>query len=51
MSTIEEDVRQGRLDEALAALQAAIRKAPADPKYRVLLFQLLSVMGQTGNGP
>jgi type VI secretion system protein ImpE len=45
MSTIEEEVRQGRLDEALSALQAAIRKAPADPKYRVLLFQLLSVMG------
>src|ERR1017187_9054145 len=46
MSTIEEDVRQGRLEEALAGLQAAIRKAPADPKYRVLLFQLMSVMGQ-----
>ena len=46
MSTIEEDVRQGKLEEALAGLQAAIRKAPADPKYRVLLFQLMSVMGQ-----
>jgi type VI secretion system protein ImpE len=46
VSTIDEDVRQGRLEEALAALQAAIRKAPADPKHRVLLFQLLSVMGQ-----
>ena len=45
MSTIEESVRQGRLDEALSALQAAIRKAPADAKYRVLLFQLLVVMG------
>jgi type VI secretion system protein ImpE len=45
MSTIEEDVRQGRLDEALSALQAVIRKAPADPKHRVLLFQLLCVMG------
>ena len=45
MSTIEECVRQGRLDEALSALQAAIRKAPADAKYRVLLFQLLVVMG------
>ena len=45
MSTIEEDVRQGRLAEALSALQAAIRKSPADPKYRVLLFQLLSLMG------
>ncbi len=45
MSTIEEDVRQGRLQEALSALQAAIRKSPADSKHRVLLFQLLSVMG------
>jgi Protein of avirulence locus involved in temperature-dependent protein secretion len=46
MNTIEEDVREGRLEEALASLQAAIRKSPADPKHRVLLFQLLSVMGQ-----
>jgi type VI secretion system protein ImpE len=46
MSTIEEDVRQGRLQEAITALQAAIRKAPAESKHRVLLFQLLSVMGE-----
>jgi type VI secretion system protein ImpE len=46
MSTIEEDVREGKLEEALAGLQAAIRKAPADPKHRVLLFQLMSIMGQ-----
>ena len=45
MSTIEEDVREGKLEEALAGLQAAIRKAPADPKHRVLLFQLMAVMG------
>ncbi len=45
MSTIEDDVRQGRLEEALAGLQAAIRKAPAESKHRVLLFQLLSLMG------
>ena len=45
MSTIEESVRHGRLDEALSALQAAVRKSPADPKHRVLLFQLLAVMG------
>ncbi len=45
MSTFEEEVRQGRLDEALSSLQAAIRKSPADPKYRVLLFQVLSLMG------
>jgi type VI secretion system protein ImpE len=45
MSTIEDNVRQGKLEEALADLQNAIRKAPADPKHRVLLFQLLSIMG------
>lgn len=46
MSTFEEDIRQGRLDEALAGLQAAIRKAPSDPKLRILLFQLTSILGQ-----
>lgn len=46
MSTIEENVRQGRLEEALAELQSAVRKAPADAKHRILLFQLLSIMGQ-----
>jgi len=46
VSTIEDDVRQGRLDEALAGLQAAIRKAPAEAKHRVLLFQLLSLRGE-----
>jgi type VI secretion system protein ImpE len=46
MSIIEDNVRQGRLEEALAGLQAEIRKAPADPRYRVFLFQLLTVMGQ-----
>jgi len=45
MSTIEDEVRQGRLEEALISLQAAIRKSPSDAKYRVLLFQLLSLMG------
>jgi len=45
MSTIEESIRLGNLNEALSTLQAAIRKAPADAKYRVLLFQLLAVMG------
>jgi len=45
MSTIEDDVRQGRLEQALAAVQAAIRKAPAESKHRVLMFQLLSIMG------
>ncbi len=44
--TAEQSVREGRLDEALAELQAQVRKHPADPKLRIFLFQLLSVMGQ-----
>jgi type VI secretion system protein ImpE len=44
--TAEESVRAGRLDEALAELQSQVRKQPADPKLRIFLFQLLSVMGQ-----
>src|SRR6185295_3048120 len=42
----EEHVRLGRLNEALADLQAEVRKRPADPKLRVFLFQLLAVQGQ-----
>ncbi len=42
----EEHVRAGRLVEALAALQADVKKRPADPKLRVFLFQTLAVMGQ-----
>ena len=38
-------VRQGNLAEALQELQDRIRKAPADPKLRVFLFQLLCIMG------
>jgi type VI secretion system protein ImpE len=44
--TAEESVRAGRLDEALADLQAQVRKQPADARLRIFLFQLLSVMGQ-----
>lgn len=39
-------LREGRLQEALQSLQAEIRKAPADVKLRVFLFQLLAVLGQ-----
>jgi type VI secretion system protein ImpE len=39
-------VREGKLGEALAALQDAVRKNAADAKLRVFLFQLLAVMGQ-----
>src|SRR5262245_23303166 len=39
-------LRQGDLDQALAALQDQVRHNPADFKNRVFLFQLLVVMGQ-----
>ena len=42
----EELLRQGDVAEALETLQQQIRSNPADPKLRVFLFQLLSVMGQ-----
>ncbi len=39
-------LRQGKLNEALAALQNQIRNDPSNAKLRVFLFQLLCVMGQ-----
>lgn len=42
----DDSLREGRLDEALAELQAEVRRHPADAKYRIFLFQLLSVLGQ-----
>ena len=39
-------IKEGRLPEALAALQNQVRSEPSNPKHRVFLFQLLSVMGQ-----
>jgi type VI secretion system protein ImpE len=44
--TPEEHVRAGRLVEALAALQAEVKKRPSDPKLRIFLFQILAVQGQ-----
>ena len=41
----EELIRQGELSSALSELQQAIRKKPADSSLRVLLFQLLVIMG------
>jgi type VI secretion system protein ImpE len=45
MTSAEENVRAGRLDEALSELQAQVRKNPADARLRVFLFQLLVVRG------
>src|SRR5262245_15193555 len=42
----DELLREGKLDEALAALQQQVRAKPADAKLRVFLFQLLVVQGQ-----
>jgi type VI secretion system protein ImpE len=39
-------LRQGKLNEALEALQNQIRSDPSNSKHRVFLFQLLCVMGQ-----
>jgi type VI secretion system protein ImpE len=44
--TAEENVRAGRLEQALADLQTDVRKRPGDAKLRVFLFQLLTIMGQ-----
>jgi type VI secretion system protein ImpE len=41
----EAALREGRLDEALEALQSDIRKKPQDKALRVFLFQLLAVVG------
>ncbi|MEZ6234606.1 MAG: type VI secretion system accessory protein TagJ [Phycisphaerales bacterium] len=38
-------IREGKPAEALAAVQDEVRKAAADAKPRVFLFQLLSVLG------
>jgi type VI secretion system protein ImpE len=46
MSTVDEYIRQGNLEEALASVENSIRKAPAEPKHRVLLFQILSLTGK-----
>lgn len=42
----EEKLRAGDVDEALELLQNEVRKAPSNAKYRIFLFQLLSVLGR-----
>ena len=41
----EQHLRDGNLQDALKELQAEVRKDPAEPTYRVFLFQLLAVLG------
>jgi type VI secretion system protein ImpE len=45
MDTLEL-IRDGKLGAALDALQGQVRKDASNAKYRIFLFQLLSVMGQ-----
>jgi type VI secretion system protein ImpE len=44
-ATAESALREGRLDDALSALQAEIRKRPQDKALRVFLFQLYAIDG------
>src|SRR3954470_10974116 len=41
-----ERLKSGNLEEALADLQAEVRKNPANAQTRVFLFQLLCLMGR-----
>jgi type VI secretion system protein ImpE len=43
--TPEQLLKAGRLDEALKSLQGIVREDPANPKPRIFLFQLFSVLG------
>src|SRR5437762_1397358 len=42
----EERLKSGNLEEALAELQADVRREPANPQKRVFLFQLLCLLGR-----
>jgi len=42
----EEALKSGDLDGALADLADRVRRAPADPRLRIFLFQLLAILGQ-----
>jgi type VI secretion system protein ImpE len=44
-ATAEDLLKEGRIEEAMQALQDKIRKSPGDGKLRVFLFQLLVVQG------
>jgi type VI secretion system protein ImpE len=42
----EQSLRDGDLEQALAELQAEVRKDPSNAKHRIFLFQLYSLLGQ-----
>jgi len=43
--TAEEFLKAGNLDEAIKAIQSVVRDDPTNPRPRIFLFQLLSVLG------
>ncbi len=45
MSAVEA-LREGDLNRALGDLQNEVRASPDEPRHRIFLFQLLSVLGQ-----
>ena len=47
----QDRLREGRLEEALDALQARVRTEPGDPRHRIFLFQLLAVLEALGQRP
>ncbi len=46
MTTAETLIKEAKVEESLAALEAQVRSAPGDFKLRVFLFQVLSVLGR-----
>ena len=42
----KEHLQAGRLREALASLQGAVRKNPADVALHIFLFELHSILGE-----
>lgn len=46
ISVAEQCLKDGLLDEALTQLQNQVRQQPSNAKYRIFLFQLLTVLGQ-----
>lgn len=43
---VSQHINNGDLDSALKAVQQQIRQNPAEPKFRILLFQLQILLGQ-----
>jgi type VI secretion system protein ImpE len=46
MLNSEQTLKDGNLEQALADIQQLVRKNPANSKYRIYLFQLMSILGQ-----